>query len=554
MPEGKLEKADLVTRARCLGPLSGLRPAQLKRLIEATAHEHSGCVEKAELIACLLAAIEAGGKATRERAVTSQSLAVTDDQGLEPGKSNFSLAAQEWSERERELSDEMAARARTAAERFRAEETAKARAMLAAAELEEQKDAEEREAAAAERRWLQERKVLLQVEAANQQVKLLEKRLALEHEQQKRQAAEREHLEAKLREATQASVRAHASEAAHAAESQITRLQLEDNQRQMERVQAELHTLQKQHELEKEILISAAKAAEQQQQQQQEQEQQEELLRRNAPSEPPPTPPASKQQHLLELLAAGPTRPRAASRDSVASPSTTPVATNAGPSKYYSDEEEAMMALYAEADQADPERVDEAEAEAFAAHRRAIDALAAASTPALDALAASVPRGLTGGGCASVPRGLTGGGVSGGGVSPSSRVQALLSETAPTEGTWSAVPHAQQPPSTAQPGLAQLGARPSTTLGVSRGEPLPNTKQRVEAALEALYRKNGGEAPGLLLQQVRIPNSRIQRFPRPGEAHSPPDAALPVTSTLLRGLAAWPSPSPASRMPLPAEL
>jgi hypothetical protein len=37
-------------------------------------------------------------------------------------------------------------------------------------------------------------------------------------------------------------------------------------------------------------------------------------------------------------------------------------------------------------------------------------------------------------------------------------------------------------------------------------------------------------------------------------ALSPPDAALPVTSTLLRGLAAWPSPSPASRMPLPAEL
>jgi GAF domain-containing protein len=173
MPEGKLEKADLVTRARCLGPLSGLRPAQLKRLIEATAHEHSGCVEKAELIACLLAAIEAGGKATtRERPVT-------DEQGLEPGKSNFRLAAQEWSERERELADEMAARARTAAERYRTEETLKARAMLAAAEVEEQKEAEEREAAAAERRWLQERKVLLQVEAANQQVKLLEKRLAL---------------------------------------------------------------------------------------------------------------------------------------------------------------------------------------------------------------------------------------------------------------------------------------------------------------------------------------------------------------------------------------
>ena len=238
------------------------------------------------------------------------------------------------------------------------------------------------------------------------------------------------------------------------------------------------------------------------------------------------------------------------------------------------------MALYAEADQADPERVDEDEAEAFASHRRAIDALAAAATPALDALAASAPRGLTGGGDA-------GGGDTGGVVSPSSRVQALLSETAP-EGTWSAVPHAQQPPSTAPPGLAQLGARPNTTLGVSRGsmdsgallnrgaqhgaqhgaqygaqhgaggEPLPNTKQRVEAALDALYRKNGGEAPGLLLQQVRIPNSRIQRFPRPGEplstALSPPDAALPVTSTLLRGLAAWPSPSPASRMPLPAEL
>lgn len=232
MPEGKLEKADLVTRARCLGPLSGLRPAQLKRLIEATAHEHSGCVEKAELIACLLAAIEAGGKATRERPVT-------DEQGLEPepGKSDFRRAAQEWSERERELLDEMAARARTAAERYRTEETLKARAMLAAAEVEEQKEAEEREAAAAERRWLQERKVLLQVEAANQQVKLLEKRLALEHEQQKRQAAERDHLEAKLREATQATVRAHASEAAHAAESQITRLQLEDNQRQMEQLQ-----------------------------------------------------------------------------------------------------------------------------------------------------------------------------------------------------------------------------------------------------------------------------------------------------------------------------
>ena len=343
--------------------------------------------------------------------------------------------------------------------------------------------------------------------------------------------------------------------------------------------QAELHTLQKQHELEKEILISSAKIAEQQEQQQQEQQQQEEeeeRLRRNAPSEPPPTPPASTQQHLLELLAAGPTRPRAASRDSVASTAAaaTPVATSAGPSKYYSDEEEAMMALYAEADQADPERVDEDEAEAFASHRRAIDALAAASTPALDALAASVPRGLTG-------RGDTGGGDTGGVVSPSSRVQALLSETAPG-GTWFAVPHAQQPPSTAPPGLAQLGARPNTTLGVGRGgEPLPNTKprvelgaqhgaggeplstapnakQRVEAALEALYRKNGGEAPGLLLQQVRIPSSRTQRFPRPGEplstALSPPDAALPVTSTLLRGLAAWPSPSPASRMPLPAEL
>jgi hypothetical protein len=339
--------------------------------------------------------------------------------------------------------------------------------------------------------------------------------------------------------------------------------------------QAELHTLQKQHELEKEILISSAKIAEQQQQeeQQHQQEEEEERLRRNAPSEPPPTPPASKQQHLLQLLAAGPARPRAASRDSVASTAAaTPVATSAGPSKYYSDEEEAMMALYAEADQADPERVDEDEAEAFASHRRAIDALAAAATPALDALAASAPRGLTGGG------------DTGGVVSPSSRVQALLSETAP-EGTWSAVPHAQQPPSTAPPGLAQLGARPNTTLGVSRGsmdsgallnrgaqygaqhgaqhgavlgEPLPNTKQRVEAALDALYRKNGGEAPGLLLQQVRIPNSRIQRFPRPGEplstALSPPDAALPVTSTLLRGLAAWPSPSPASRMPLPAEL
>ena len=341
--------------------------------------------------------------------------------------------------------------------------------------------------------------------------------------------------------------------------------------------QAELHTLQKQHELEKEILISSAKIAEQQQQEEQQQQQQEqqleERLRRNAPSEPPPTPPASKQQHLLQLLAAGPARPRAASRDSVASTAAaTPVAISAGPSKYYSDEEEAMMALYAEADQADPERVDEDEAEAFASHRRAIDALAAAATPALDALAASAPRGLTGGGD-------TGGGDTGGVVSPSSRVQALLSETAP-EGTWSAVPHAQQPPSTAPPGLAQLGARPNTTLGVSRGsmdsgallnrgaqhgaqhgaggEPLPNTKQRVEAALDALYRKNGGEAPGLLLQQVRIPNSRIQRFPRPGEplstALSPPDAALPVTSTLLRGLAAWPSPSPASRMPLPAEL
>ena len=107
-------------------------------------------------------------------------------------------------------------------------------------EVEEQKEAEEREAAAAERRWLQERKVLLQVEAANQQVKLLEKRLALEHEQQKRQAAERDHLEAKLREATQATVRAHASEAAHAAESQITRLQLEDNQRQMEQLQVRI--------------------------------------------------------------------------------------------------------------------------------------------------------------------------------------------------------------------------------------------------------------------------------------------------------------------------
>jgi len=347
--------------------------------------------------------------------------------------------------------------------------------------------------------------------------------------------------------------------------------------------QAELHTLQKQHELEKEILISSAKIAEQQQQEEQQQQQQqeqqlEERLRRNAPSEPPPTPPASKQQHLLQLLAAGPARPRAASRDSVASTAAaTPVATSAGPSKYYSDEEEAMMALYAEADQADPERVDEDEAEACASHRRAIDALAAAATPALDALAASAPRGLTGGGDA-------GGGDTGGVVSPSSRVQALLSETAP-EGTWSAVPHAQQPPSTAPPGLAQLGARPNTTLGVSRGsmdsgallnrgaqygaqhgaqhgavlgEPLPNTKQRVEAALDALYRKNGGEAPGLLLQQVRIPNSRIQRVPRPGEplstALSPPDAALPVTSTLLRGLAAWPSPSPASRMPLPAEL
>ena len=72
------------------------------------------------------------------------------------------------------------------------------------------------------------------------QVKLLEKRLALEHEQQKRQAAERDHLEAKLREATQATVRAHASEAAHAAESQITRLQLEDNQRQMEQLQVRI--------------------------------------------------------------------------------------------------------------------------------------------------------------------------------------------------------------------------------------------------------------------------------------------------------------------------
>ena len=322
--------------------------------------------------------------------------------------------------------------------------------------------------------------------------------------------------------------------------------------------QAELLTLQKQHELEKEILISSAKIAEQQQQEQQQQEEEEERLRRNAvnavnavnaPSEPPPTPPASKQQHLLQLLAAGPARPRATSRDSVASSAAaaTPVATSAGPSKYYSDEEEAMMALYAEADQADPERVDEDEAEAFASHRRAIDALAAASTPALDALAASVPRGLTG-------RGDTGGGDTGGVVSPSSRVQALLSETAPG-GTWFAVPHAQQPPSTAPPGLAQLGARPNTTLGVSTA---PNAKQRVEAALEALYRKNGGEAPGLLLQQVRIPSSRTQRFPRPGEplstALSPPDAALPVTSTLLRGLAAWPSPSPASRMPLPAEL
>jgi hypothetical protein len=35
-------------------------------------------------------------------------------------------------------------------------------------------------------------------------------------------------------------VRAHASEAAHAAESQITRLQLEDNQRQMEQLQVRI--------------------------------------------------------------------------------------------------------------------------------------------------------------------------------------------------------------------------------------------------------------------------------------------------------------------------
>ena len=267
LPEGKLEKSDLVARARCLGPLNDLRPAQLKRLIEATAHEHTGCVEKGDLVACLQAAIETGGKAARAQ--------VAHDEREQARRT------------EREVAEEMSVAACRKHELWRAEETAKARALLAAAEEEERKELEERAAADAERRWLDERKHQLQMEAASKQVQLLEARLALEREQQNRSAIEKEQLERRLELAKKEADMAHAAGVAQAAETQLAKLRLDEQRQQVEQLTAQLDVLQ-----------HHSNSLQQQQQQ-------------------------PLQQSLSSSLSA---------------------------------EDEALMALYAEADQADPER------------------------------------------------------------------------------------------------------------------------------------------------------------------------------------------------------
>ena len=59
-----LDKENFVDRARGIGPLELLRPKVLRRLIKATGYSDEGCIEKGDLVTCLRAAIEAGGRAT----------------------------------------------------------------------------------------------------------------------------------------------------------------------------------------------------------------------------------------------------------------------------------------------------------------------------------------------------------------------------------------------------------------------------------------------------------------------------------------------------------
>ena len=223
-PAGMLEKADLVAFGRrCIGPPEQLRPNLLKRLIEATGHDHTGCAEKGELVACLRGAIEAGGRVPLEAA-------------------RFAAQAEEIERRRAE--DEAVAQAEQQAQlRWRAEETAKARAMLEAADIEEEERRIAAEEASAERLRLEERKAALQVAAAEHQVQMAQARLALEKEQRVRTNAERAALEAELRAAKGATQAAQAAEGAHAAEAELAKLRLDESMQQVSLLTAELERL-----------------------------------------------------------------------------------------------------------------------------------------------------------------------------------------------------------------------------------------------------------------------------------------------------------------------
>ena len=203
-----LEKSELVSHVRCLGPLHDLRPGQLRKLIEVTGHQSTDCVEKSELVSVLSSAIRAGGRGAVARAEAAERAA----------RHRAAAAAQELEASEAE-----------AARRWRAEETRKARALLELAESEEQARAQESERVAEERRRLEERKTHLQLQAAQQHANVLEARLELERQARGQVSDALLGLEAQLHAAEEAARLAQASEASALSEAQLSKLRLADS-------------------------------------------------------------------------------------------------------------------------------------------------------------------------------------------------------------------------------------------------------------------------------------------------------------------------------------
>lgn len=124
--------------------------------------------------------------------------------------------------------------------RYRIEETIKAREILAEAEEEEEMHRTAVDAAAGERRQLEERRTRLEKQAAEQKAHMLEARLALEREQKERASAEKAALEARLGEAHGLRDKAQAEAEAEAAENELAKLRLTDSQMEVARLKQEL--------------------------------------------------------------------------------------------------------------------------------------------------------------------------------------------------------------------------------------------------------------------------------------------------------------------------